>query len=261
MVKSVLGSILAVKVNLLARPKSFATLKKLENSVWKLVFIDLKNRVSLKNKKLPDQGADSLQNYASNDRKHIRVGKKMFGKKFSKILIKWAKIFCTMSGLRGGQFEFPLVFRSESSEMAPKWFKWMRTSYFNEWNSFNYDFGGFETIFGSLKLSISTTITGDHYRFGGLNFQTSENRPKIVPKPQNHTLNCFIRQNELFFVHLIYSEAIPDLPAEFSGGRAGVQGGGVSDFCPPPPISAENFLKKSQFCTKLPQNTIYLKLF
>ena len=49
---------------------------------------------------------------------------------------------------------------------------------------------------------------GDHYGFGVRNFQTSKNRPN---PPPNHTWNCFIRQNNLFAVHLNNSEAITDL--------------------------------------------------
>ena len=74
--------------------------------------------------------------------------------------------------------------------------------------------GGFGTIFEGLKFSISTTIMGDHYGFGGGNFRP----PKIVPKTQNHTSNYFIRPSDFFSVHLNYSGAFRTFPAEISKG-------------------------------------------
>ena len=79
-----------------------------------------------------------------------------------------------------------------------------------------------ETIFGGLKLSISTIILGEgpklsktlehHCGFGGWKFQTS----KIAPNPPNHTSNCLICQNNLFFVHLSHSGPFQTFPAEIS---------------------------------------------
>ena len=70
-----------------------------------------------------------------------------------------------------------------------------------------YDVGGFGTIFGGLKLSISTTIMGT---FMGLEVEIFR-PPEIVPKPLKPYSIFFIRQNNLFSVHLYHLGAIPDL--------------------------------------------------
>ena len=75
----------------------------------------------------------------------------------------------------------------------------------------------------------SKTFDLDHHNGGPLWYWRSKfsDLQKSSQNPQNHTLNCFIRQNNLFSVHLSHSGAIPDL-----SGR-NLRGGG-SQIDPPP---------------------------
>ena len=72
-------------------------------------------------------------------------------------------------------------------------------------------------------------------------------RPQKSPQnPQNRTLNCFIRQNNLFFVHLSHSGAILD----FSG-RNLREGGHIDSPQTSPNFGTQNLLYTSNLISKI----------